>query len=261
MGVGTPGLMFGPSAGAALPAAPTAVAPTLATQMGGMPMTAAAAGTVGAVGAASTAAAATAAANLSMGIGGAMTGGSLAGAAPIAGMAGLLGPAAVIAIPLIAMMMSDDDPTADARSAAMIENDLQRLVKLPEGEDKEAGLIDLEEKIYNNPNYLALMNKAAFNPDLKFGTKATSGGTGVIELAPNMKKVVAENQERFQKVVQEKQKAYEQVGGDQGAAPPPSPYRKSTVQIDEAAIAAGKMDDPRKKKRKESAGAIAGGGI
>jgi hypothetical protein len=210
----------------------------------------------GAAGAASTAAAATAAANLSMGIGGAMTGGSLAGAGAITGMAGLLGPAAVIAIPLIAMMMRDDDPTADARSAQMIENDLQRLAKTT-GADKEAGLIDLEEKIYNNPNYLALMNKAAFNPDLPFGTKATSGGTGVIELSKNMKTVVAENQERFQKVIKEKKKAYEQVGGDQGAAPPPSPYRpvEKIFDPDTAAWVA-----PGKKKIETDPGAIAGGG-
>ena len=61
--------------------------------------------------------------------------------------------------------------------------------------------------------------------------------------------------------------------GDQGLlGSPPNPYtlteafgKNLTTQplyIDEAAIAAGKMDDPRVKKKKETdPGTIAGGGI
>jgi len=166
--------------------------------------------------------------SLAGGMGAALPTGAAAVAAPLAGAVPVLG--------LVAFAMSraaaKKDPTADARSAQMIENDLQRLAKKT-GEDKEAALIDIEEKVYNNPNYLALMNKAAFNPDLAFGAKATSGGTKVIGYAPGMKKVVAENQERLQKVVQEKAKAYQGVGGDQGAAPPPNPYveRKKQAKI------------------------------
>jgi len=232
-------------------------APAAAVAYGGGPMIPAAGLGAAAAGAtaASTAAAATAAANLSMGIGGAMTGGSLAGAAPIVGMAGLLGPAAVIALPLLGMMMSDDDPTAAARGAQQLENDLQNISNKT-GEDKEAAFKDLEEKIWDNPDTLKLINRAAFNPDLPFGTKATSGGTGVIELSPNIKKVVAENQERLQNVIKEKEKVMKQVEPDvrvEATYRPVNPYRKPTIQIDEAAIAAGMMDDPRKKKKKKKA--------
>ena len=68
-----------------------------------------------------------------------------------------------------------------------------------------------------------------------------------------MKKVVAENQERFQKVVKEKKKAYEQVGGDYGAAPPPSPYRPPPKIFDPDTAA---WVAPKKKKAKQSSFAV-----
>ena len=200
---------------------------------------------------------------------GALTGGALGGPGAAAGLnAGIMAP---LALAMYGMKRMAPDPTADPRMANQLENYFQRALKSPEQEAIE--LENLKQQVFANPASIQVMKLAAEGGVP--GATHTSGGRDIVpwegrvpakfrELLPELEAVKAESE-------QANYGGLYNIGeqGLMGSAPNPYTLTEAfgknltppPLYIDEAAIAAGYMDDPRVKKKKDTdPGAIAGGG-
>ena len=200
---------------------------------------------------------------------GALTGGALGG--PGSAAAGSFAGAALpLALAMYGMKRMAPDPTADPRMANQLENYFQRALKSPEQEAIE--LENLKQQVFANPASIQVMKLAAEGGVP--GATHRSGGADIVgwkdpvaakfrELLPELEAVKAESE-------QANYGGMYNIGeyGLMGKAPNPYTLTEAfgknlTTQplyIDEAAIAAGMMDDPRVKKKKETdPGTIAGG--
>ena len=191
---------------------------------------------------------------------GALTGGALGG--PGSAAAGSFAGAALpLALAAYGMKRMAPDPTADPRMANQLENYFQRALKSPEQEAIE--LENLKQQVFANPASIEVMKLAAEGGVP--GATHTSGGRDIVgwkdpvaakfrELLPELEAVKAES-ERANYGGMYNIGEYGLIGE------PPNPYtlteafgKNLTTQplyIDEAAIAAGMMDDPRVKRKPE----------
>lgn len=117
------------------------------------------------------------------------TAATAAGAGGLAGLAPILGPAAVIALPFImsSLFGNEFDPTAETRRLNQLEN---------LGQDGAAARNDIsgfEQAVFSDPSVLALLESHTTNPQAPFGTDHTNGGTTNIGWSPAVNALIQNN--------------------------------------------------------------------